>query len=179
MAWYFPNPREPDCPDEDTFWPLISGFQQVCSRLGGLKQASLVTNIKDRLMIHAQHRQDDELSGGDDVEDPEVDGEWGIYFAASGYRSPWYVGTSVHAYVLKCETRAQPPDDVFAEDLAVTRLTFNTRNWFPDNATVAHLSQRLVGRDGVPHLDVIWVDLWESVERPFLEQRWRREHGQA
>jgi hypothetical protein len=88
---------------------------------------------------------------------------WGIYYAAPGSQSGWPPTPNEEGY----------PN----EDLKRPRLTFNTRNWRPD-MELLHLLRMIGGHED--NLELSYIDLWETVEKPDeIEREARRKIAQA
>ena len=142
--------------NQDEINVLVDGFAMACSQIPNLKEAALVTDLEERVEVqHPTTKSRDSF---------EADGEWGIYFAAPGYASPWF--RSLDPYLHAVMQRR------LAEDLSAPRLTFNTRRWYPDNDLLA----LLVGASNdVNNLHIVRQDLWRGAQRTVMKKLWRRQ----
>jgi hypothetical protein len=91
-------------PNEPVLVPLIESFARACLQIPNLENATLATELWEKIEI--------------DSETNNFTSEWDIYFADPANQSSWYPVPEEQGY----------PE----EDLTVPRLTFNTRNWRPD-----------------------------------------------
>ncbi|KAB5580098.1 hypothetical protein GE09DRAFT_1254546 [Coniochaeta sp. 2T2.1] len=100
--------------DQDVLAPLLWSFAHTCRNIPQLKIAMFATSVK-RLEL-------------DDME-KYADADWGIYYAAPGFNSPFFVGTPLRpSYGYKKNTW----DTLCEEDLEVHRLNLATHDWWPD-----------------------------------------------
>jgi hypothetical protein len=121
-------------PDEPVLVSLIESSTRACLQNPNLEIATLATDFWNIIEI--------------DGESKSFYSDWGIYFAAPANQSRWYP-------ILE---RLDYPE----EDLTVPRLTFNTRDWQPDE----DLRKLLRGIGGYgDRLDEKHLDLWEQTGR--------------
>ncbi|KAB5580100.1 hypothetical protein GE09DRAFT_1254556 [Coniochaeta sp. 2T2.1] len=156
-----------DIRDRSATNAFIERFASACKEIPNLQAAALLKI--NRYLSMPGHIK---LGDGHRVLLIGFDGEWGAYCAAPGVRSPWLLTATALVYeaMQKLTLEAEPPS-VLAEDLRVPRLTFNTRGWYPRPEVVASLCAAF----SESTVSIVRADLWQEVQRPFLEAKWRRE----
>ncbi|KAB5551197.1 hypothetical protein GE09DRAFT_165962 [Coniochaeta sp. 2T2.1] len=147
---------------EDVLGPLLWSFAHTCRNIPQLKIAMLTTSVKRLVnpedIIDALAR--DPKPSRYELDDIEryVDADWGIYYAAPGFNSPFFVGTPLRpSYGYKknaCDTLCE-------EDLEVHRLNLATHDWWPDENLEGELQAI---RDEIPIVRAYRTDLWETYQ---------------